>query len=96
VNWTEAVECMRAGARVRLKSEMWRKVIDAGDDMNPGIVECGMEGCILAHAWTDDEKPVLVFRGADSGQLFVPEDEHRTATDWVIEPPWQPEPKGTE
>jgi hypothetical protein len=85
MNWQEAVECMRAGASVRRKSEMWRKVIEQGDDLSPGIVETGQEGCILAHAWTDDERPVLVFRGTESKQLFVPEDEHRSATDWVIE-----------
>ena len=56
----------------------------AGDEFVP-IMESGQEGCRLMHAWTVDEKPVLVFMGSSSKCLFVPDDEHRAATDWELE-----------
>ncbi len=79
MNWPEAVEAMRAGHAVRRKSESLVKVRD--DD----IRETGQEGSRLMHAWTADEKPALVFMGSSSKCLFVPDDEDRGATDWVIE-----------
>jgi hypothetical protein len=93
MNWNEAVAAMRQGHIVRRKSEMWRKVIEpttTGEDedghpwSSAGIQETGQEGSILAHAWTADEKPVQVFMGASSKCLFVPDDEHRGATDWIV------------
>ncbi len=78
MNWLEAIEVMRSGANVQRRSEQTRKQI------SPGVWECGEEPCMLAHAWTVDERPVLVFRGADSGVLFVPDSDDREATDWVV------------
>lgn len=79
MNWSEAVEAMRAGHIVRRRSEMWQK------RLADNIVESGEEGCRLMHAWSADEKPVLVFFGAGSKSHFVPDDVHRSAVDWVIE-----------
>lgn len=79
MNWAEAVAAMRAGHTVRRRSEMWRHQI--ADD----IFENGEEGMRLMHAWTADEAPALIFVGALSKVLFVPEDEHRSATDWEID-----------
>lgn len=93
MNWLEAVEAMRQGHIVRRKSEMFRKVIEptkTGEDddghqwASAGIIETGQEGCYLAHAWTADEKPAQVFMGASSKVLFVPDGEHREATDWIV------------
>lgn len=89
MNWNQAVELMKLGNAVRRKSESVLTLIDAGgenDDMDDApIYESGQEGCRLMHAWTVDEKPALVFMGSGSKCLFVPEDEHRNATDWEIE-----------
>lgn len=82
MNWSEAVAAMKVGKPVQRASEQTRKLIGHSDGIP--IYECGEEACMLAHAWTDDERPVMVFRGVGSGQLFVPESEHREATDWVI------------
>lgn len=79
MNWEEAVEAMRSGKTVRRRSEAWQKRI--ADD----IVESGEEGCRLMHAWSVDETPVLVFVGAWSKAHFVPDGEHRSATDWEVE-----------
>ena len=95
MNWTEAVAAMREGHVVRRKSEIWVKTIDAGQPELQGdhwrdgvehapIFESGQEGMRLMHAWTPDETAVLVFMGADSKCLCVPDDEHRSATDWII------------
>ncbi|MES2910600.1 MAG: hypothetical protein V4718_04380 [Pseudomonadota bacterium] len=63
-----------------MQGEDWR---DGGE--HAAILESGQEGCKLMHAWTADEKPALVFMGSSSKCLFVPDDEHRAAVDWVIE-----------
>lgn len=86
---------MRGGAIVRRKSETYRRVIDAGNPELQGehwrdgnehapVIETGQEGCYLMHAWTDEERPVRIFCGASSKCPFVPDDEHRGATDWII------------
>ncbi|MES1979602.1 MAG: hypothetical protein V4451_16290 [Pseudomonadota bacterium] len=96
MNWNDAVLVMREGHSVRRLSEMHMTVLDAGNPELQGdrwqdgiehapIFESGQEGCKLMHAWTVDEKPVLVFMGSGSKCLFVPDDEDRGATDWVIE-----------
>lgn len=96
MNWNEAVSMMKAGHAVRRASESWTKIIDPGrpdlqdEHWRDGIehapvIESGQEGCKLMHAWTVDEKPVQVFMGSSSKCLFVPDDEHRSATDWEIE-----------
>jgi hypothetical protein len=94
MTWDQAVRAMRDGHIVRRKGEMWVRVIEEAREAEPdeddhewsmaGIRETGQEGCYLAHAWTHDEKPVQVFMGASSKCLFVPDDEHRSARDWVI------------
>ena len=81
MNWTQAVAAMKTGKRVQRASQQRRTLLSAND--GTPVFECGTEPCLLAHAWTDDEKPVLVFRGAESGVLFVPDSEDRGATDWV-------------
>lgn len=81
MNWTEAVAAMKTGKHVQRASEQTRNLIGSTDGVP--IYECGEEACLLAHAWTDDERPVMVFRGAGSGQLFVPDSEHREANDWL-------------
>lgn len=83
MSWPEAVEAMRRGAVVRRKSESTVKLIGHTDEDVP-IFEGGEEACRLMHAWTDDERPALVFMGAGSKCLFVPDAEHRMATDWII------------
>jgi hypothetical protein len=96
MNWRDAVEIMKLGHPVRRASEAVTRVIDPGCPDMQGehwrdgieyapILESGQEGCRLMHAWTVDEKPVMVFMGSSSKCLFVPDDEHRTATDWEIE-----------
>lgn len=96
MNWPQAVEAMKAGHAVRRASESVRRLIDPGTPELQGehwrdglehapVWESGQEGCRLMHAWTVEEKPALVFMGSSSKCLFVPEDEHRNATDWEIE-----------
>jgi hypothetical protein len=86
MNWRDAVEVMKLGHAVRMASESRRTLIQPADDNgNIPIYESGLEGCRLMHAWTADEKPALVFMGSMSKCLFVPEHEHRVATDWEIE-----------
>jgi hypothetical protein len=95
MNWAQAVARMREGFTVNRQSEMCTRVIDPGRPDLQGehwrdglehapIVESGQEGARLMHAWTADDKPALVFMGADSKCLFVPDSEHRSANDWVI------------
>lgn len=79
MDWNSAVASMRDGHSVRRKSEAYRRQLS--DD----VVETGREGCRLMHAWTADETPALVFMGSLSRQLFVPDDEDRSATDWEID-----------
>ncbi len=90
MNWSDAIELMRAGHAVRRKSESYARVIDPGRPDLQGIehapiIESGQEGCRLMHAWTVDEKPALVFMGSGSKCLFVPDDVDRAAIDWEIE-----------
>ena len=80
MNWDQAVEVMKAGATVRRASQSMRHQI--GDN----LFEHGEEGARLVHAWTCDETAVQVFVGEHSKELFVPEDSHRSATDWVADP----------
>lgn len=94
LNWQQAVEAMRAGQYVRQARQMYLRLIEAPqvdyseDDPHPwteaGIYESGQEGCYLAHAWTDDDKPVRIFMGASSKVPFVPDGDHFEATDWVV------------
>jgi hypothetical protein len=72
------MEAMRAGRMVRRVSEAVRSKVD--DD----IYEEGEEPMMLAHAWTAEDRPALIFMGAYSKCLFVPESDHRDATDWVV------------
>lgn len=79
MNWLEAVEAMRAGLIVRRRSEMYTRHV------RDNIFETGMEGCRLLAAWSSESQPVLVFAGAESGVMFVPDAEwHEAATDWEI------------
>lgn len=82
MDWKAAVECMKNGAHVQRACEQGRKRVDFGDDEVVHV--CGQEPCFLAAAWTADDRPVLVFRGSYSKVDFVPEDEHRSAKDWVV------------
>jgi hypothetical protein len=92
LTWDQALEAMRAGKYVRQASQMYLRCIEpsheADEDEHPwataGVYESGQEGCFLAHAWTDDNKPVCVFMGASSKCVFVPDGEHFEATDWVV------------
>jgi len=70
---------MRAGQTVRRQAEIGIREQVADD-----ITYCGTEPPRLMNAWTDAEKPAQVFMGAWSNVLFVPGDEERNATDWVI------------
>jgi hypothetical protein len=79
MNWDEAVEAMKRGEKVMRLADCGVSKIGEAD-----IREIGMEPAMLAHAWTVDEKPALVFMGAFSKALFVPDSDHRTATDWCI------------
>jgi hypothetical protein len=86
LNWQQAVEAMRAGQFVRRASDMFLRCIQppGDEDDEPGIYESGQEGCYLAHAWGDDDKPARVFMGAGSKVPFVPDGEHMSATDWLV------------
>lgn len=81
MNWAEAVQAMLAGAAVQRKSDQDCRLVEAGP---VPIVDIGREPCMLAHAWTHDEKPVRVFIGAWSKALYVPETDDMDATDWVV------------
>lgn len=82
MNWTEAIEAMKRGARVQRKSEQHRTLISDPDDDMP-VYECGEEEMHLATAYTVDGQFVRVFQGSGSKVLFEPEDRHTQATDWV-------------
>lgn len=84
MNWANAVEAMRRGEYVRRACEMYLRLVEHGGEEAPSIYESGQEGCYLAHAWTVDDKPALVFMGASSNTPFVPEGEHMDAVDWVV------------
>lgn len=83
MNWQQAVEAMKRGARVQRKSAQFSTLISDPDDGTP-VYECGEEACRLAAAvgWNGDF--VQVFQGAESKVLFEPEDRHINATDWVV------------
>lgn len=94
LSWDRAVEAMRKGEFVRQASQTYLRLVEAAREPEPDedehswallpTYESGQEGCYLAHAWTDDNKPVRVFMGASSKSLFVPEGEHFEAVDWVV------------
>jgi hypothetical protein len=81
MNWPEAIEAMKAGKHVRRK-------VDAvhGERWVNGVKVryFGEEAMCLRAAWTVDNRPVMVFAGAESRCLFVPEARHIEATDWEI------------
>lgn len=77
MKWTEAVEAMKHGARVRRVSESVRRL--EGD-----IYVTGQESSKLEPAITADGERVLVFMGAWSRVLFAPDETHMTADDWVV------------
>jgi len=85
MDWAAAVDAMRAGKHVQRASETGRKLVGYSDGVP--IYEGGMEPCFLAHAWTDDHRPVRVFCGSGSKALFVPESEHTDSTDWIVVDP---------
>ncbi len=62
------------------------RVVQQSSDGVP-IYECGAEPCFLAHAWTDDGRPVMVFVGSCSKAHFVPETDDMAATDWIVVEP---------
>ena len=64
-----------------LQGEHWRDGLQ-----HATTIETVGEGCRLMHAWDVQERAVLVFVGAESGQLFIPSHEDRAATDWDVEP----------
>lgn len=86
MNWIEAIEEMKKGKLVRRKSEMYMRPdnIQLSDDEEIPVFESGMEACRLVAAWTIDNKPVTVFQGWPSKEVFIPEDEFISATDWIV------------
>lgn len=84
MNWSEAVEAMKKGHHVHRKSEQKRELIGNSDGIP--IYECGMEASRLVAAWTVDGQSVLVFQGAGSKCMWIPDEEHMSATDWEIAP----------
>lgn len=98
LTWLQAVDAAQRGHVLRRRSDMWTRVLQAGnpslqdegghwsDDLaHAPVIESGQEGFRLVAAWTHDNKPVTVFQGAGSKCLFVPDSDHLAATDWVIE-----------
>lgn len=81
MNWNDAVQAMLAGAAVQRQSDQDCRLVEAGP---VPIHDMGREPCMLAHAWTHDEKPVRVFLGAWSKALYVPETDDMDAEDWVV------------
>lgn len=80
MNWTDAVACMACGEAVRRASE--KKYDRIGHTDGVPIFDTGCEPVTLVAAWTVDDKPVYVYRGLHSRELFMPEDHDRAATDW--------------
>ena len=83
MDWQEAVAAMRVGYAVRRVA--WRafregEVVEYQGEIP--IVERGVEPVTLVAAWSGDDKPVSVFRGAWSRVDCIPEDDWREATDW--------------
>jgi hypothetical protein len=87
MKWVDAVEAMKAGKHVRRASESKRTLLQPRDDLTTPVYDCGISPAFLAAAWTEDEAPVRVFMDSWSKTLFVPDDEHRTATDWMVVDP---------
>ncbi len=85
MDWNAAIEAMKLGKHVQRASETGRKLIGHSDGVP--IYECGAEPCFLAHAWTDDGRPVRVFVGSCSKAHFVPETDDMAATDWIVVEP---------
>jgi len=82
MNWNEAVKAMRNGhVVVRESGQVKKRIVGVG---SMPIYDIGQEGCLLAVAWSDEETPVMVFMGAMSKALFVPDSDFRSATDWKI------------
>lgn len=83
MNWAEAVARMQAGNIVRRASQPDKWL---GTDQKTGaaLFVTDAEPIMLAAAWTPEDKPVFVFRGLWSRELFVPDDDNRNATDWEI------------
>lgn len=84
MNWHEAVVAMQKGGSVYRKSQRTRRLIGESEDGIP-IYDCGQESMRLVTAWTQDNRPVMVFQGSDSKVLFVPDADDITATDWAID-----------
>ena len=83
MNWADAVACLQAGNAVRRASQpdKWLGV----DPMTGAkLFVTDAEPIMLAAAWTTEDRPVFVFRGLWSRELFVPDDENRKATDWEM------------
>lgn len=85
MNWSQAVAAMLRGHNVVRASEQKRQLVGTAPDGLP-IYDCGTEPRCVAAAWTTDDRPVMVFQGAETRTLFIPEDEERSATDWEISP----------
>ena len=95
MNWSGALMAMYKGDTVRRVSDKLATVLDPGrpdlqgEDWRDGleyvpVVDGGVEGCKLMHAWGANDTPALVFIGADSRQPFIPSHEDKAATDWRI------------
>lgn len=88
MNWEEAIEEMKKGHLVRRKSQMAMIPSKMPDDYDGApVFETGEEGCRLAAAWSVENKPVHVFQGYSSKSLFIPEDHHTSAIDWIVVTP---------
>ena len=86
MNWQQAVEAMRSGHQVRRASQQERTLLKAKAIGGLPIYFCGTEAMRLAAAWTDSGRPVMVFQGAGSKSLFIPEVDDTEANDWEIAP----------
>lgn len=81
MNWSEAIEAMKAGKHVRRRAdaeftERWINGVK--------VRYFGEEAMCLRAAWTVDNQPVQVFCGSESRCLFVPEAHHVEADDWEV------------
>lgn len=83
--WAQAITVMKNGGVVRRASEIFcRPIVIQGDDGEPiNAVESGVEAIRLITAVTVDGVFVQVFQGAESKQLFEPDEIDIGATDWV-------------
>ena len=82
MNWGEAVTAMRNGDCVQRLCDQSNTLI--GHSHGVPVYQGGQEPMRLAHAWTGEETPVMIFQGACSRCLFVPDSDHRNAKDWVV------------